>query len=424
MTALLQQQRRPLPGVLLQHAEAVQDACIQRRVLVRSGHGRLLHLERLDQRIEAHLEGLRVGGDTAMRLLREQVDPTRPWTLFAPLVLALRARHFETLDDLVQVALSDPAAVPFCVSALGWIDAPALGDVGRAWLARDSVELAVLLGRALALHCELPTQLRARIGHALVRAPRSDRLATLAACGALEALDDCRAALHDARPEELATLACAAVMLGDRHGALDRLLGLARDDLMATAPQPLDVLQWALRAGGPAHGRAVLSRCFSDTPHSRAAIRAVGAVGDPAHVPWLLERARNAATSRAAGEALALLTGVDLAAQSLERPAPDDASVNGDDGLDVDDDDGLPWPDPDAVAAWWSQAGGAMTAHPVLLRGTPPSRDGCVEALLQAPQRQRRAAAIWWCLLQPGTPLFPVDAPAGRQRQALAGTLG
>ncbi len=44
----------------------------------------------------------------------------------------------------------------------------------------------------------------------------------------------------------------------------------------------------------------------------------------------------------------------------------------------------------------------------------------CRRVLREGYQRQRRAVAEYLCLLSPGTPLFPIAAPAWRQTRWLA----
>jgi hypothetical protein len=53
--------------------------------------------------------------------------------------------------------------------------------------------------------------------------------------------------------------------------------------------------------------------------------------------------------------------------------------------------------------------------------GEPIGRQNCLRALREGFQRQRAAAALHLCLLNPGTPFFPVRAPAWRQQRWLAG---
>jgi len=52
--------------------------------------------------------------------------------------------------------------------------------------------------------------------------------------------------------------------------------------------------------------------------------------------------------------------------------------------------------------------------------GEPPTTAHGLSVLRTGFQRQRAAAAEYLCLLNPGTPLFNVAAPARRQQRVLA----
>lgn len=131
---------------------------------------------------------------------------------------------------------------------------------------------------------------------------------------------------------------------------------------------------------------------------------------------------REAAHARAAGEALATITGCNLVAERLEAvaapagttiaPSEDPAAED----VALDEDEHLPWPDADAVAAWWKQRAGAFPAGR-LLAGRPVAEARAV--LSTGTQRQRIAAAVE--LARAGAALFPWSAPAARQRATLAG---
>jgi hypothetical protein len=54
--------------------------------------------------------------------------------------------------------------------------------------------------------------------------------------------------------------------------------------------------------------------------------------------------------------------------------------------------------------------------------GEPPSSAHALKVLREGFQRQRSAAALYLCLLKPGTPLFNIAAPAWRQQRLLDGT--
>ena len=157
----------------------------------------------------------------------------------------------------------------------------------------------------------------------------------------------------------------------------------------------------------------------------RALIRGIGAAGDPHYVPWLIQQMSDLKLTRLAGESFSLITGLDLAALDLERKPPENDEFGPNDDPDdnnvaMDEDDSLPWPEPDKIAAWWQTHGARFAPGTRYFVGEPPSTAHCRSVLKTGFQRQRIAAAEYLCLLQPGTPLFNVAAPAWRQERLLA----
>jgi uncharacterized protein (TIGR02270 family) len=142
-------------------------------------------------------------------------------------------------------------------------------------------------------------------------------------------------------------------------------------------------------------------------------------------VPWLIELMTNNSLARLAGAAFTLITGADLAALDLERKPPEEFESGPDDNpdnsnVDIDDDDGAPWPDPARVQAWWAANSSRFQPGVRHFMGEPLNAANCLRVLRAGYQRQRIAAALYLCLLNPGTPLFEWRAPAHRQQGLLA----
>ena len=91
-----------------------------------------------------------------------------------------------------------------------------------------------------------------------------------------------------------------------------------------------------------------------------------------------------------------------------------------DDNVAMDPDDDLPWPDPDKIQAWWDANKPRFQEGVRYFMGEPVSVPHCQNILRDCYQRQRIAAALYLCLLHPGTPLFNTSAPAWRQLRWLA----
>jgi uncharacterized protein (TIGR02270 family) len=135
---------------------------------------------------------------------------------------------------------------------------------------------------------------------------------------------------------------------------------------------------------------------------------------------------RSAPEARLAGEALSMITGLDLAYLDLDRDAPEDfESGPNDDPRDEDvalDEDGdLPWPDPDRLGAWWASRRAAFPAGTAFFLGRPKEQADWLGALSDGFQRQRLAAALELAIRQPAAAMFEARAHGRLQRRLLVG---
>jgi uncharacterized protein (TIGR02270 family) len=206
--------------------------------------------------------------------------------------------------------------------------------------------------------------------------------------------------------------------------------GSPRDPAAATALQELAASHPPLRPGAvrmavrclelPA-ARRWLDRLTATPEAARDALAGLGALGDPAGVPPLLEAITVPALARGAGEAFRLITGADLAREGLEgRPpegfeaGPSDDPADPDVGLDPDEH--LPWPDPDRLTAWWAARRDRFPSGVRHLLGKPIGREWLSEVLQVGRQRERAAAALELVLGHADQPLYEVRMPAWRQQ--------
>jgi uncharacterized protein (TIGR02270 family) len=161
-----------------------------------------------------------------------------------------------------------------------------------------------------------------------------------------------------------------------------------------------------------------------DPRDRRIGIQALGLLGDPVCVPWLIQQMSDLPYARVAGEAFSLITGADLALRDLELQALPDFDVGPNDdpqdpNVAMDPDENLPWPDPQSITAWWQAHGGDFQAGVGYVLGQPQSESSFQQALARGQQRQRIAAACGIARYRPNEVLFPTSAPAWRQKQLL-----
>ncbi len=415
--------RPPIAVVVQQHAEESAMLRHVRSVLVRAPHVRLHQLRRLDDRIAAHLDGLAVAGDFGTACANAGLARAGAGEVFAVAACALESQDEAALDRLASLAAAEPDAMRGLLSALGWVSAQQLqGTVKRMLASAEPHRRAIGLG-ACRLHGVDPGGLLATALHDADVPLRLQALRTAAELGRTDLLGPVLALLSDAEPEVARHAAQAACVLGDRAESLQWLeaavLHEAVDDPRSTLIA-LQATRWERAA------ELVRSVARRSAEPQRRVIRACGWLGDARLVPWLIELMPHDRFARLAGEAFSMITGADLAALDLERKPPQDLQLGpsddpDDDDVSLDEDDSLPWPDVARVQAWWAAQAGRWPAGTRCFVGAPVSPAQCDRVLREGWQRQRIVAAVQRCLLQPGTPMFPVAAPAWRQQRRLAG---
>jgi uncharacterized protein (TIGR02270 family) len=413
---------RTVPHIVEQHCEETAFLLVQRWSLLAGPAVGIRALGRLDERLAAHLDGLRVAGKFGRQVAGQtaSVPGAAGPDLFAAAVLALEAGDLPGFT-----ALSGTAPVPAytqrgLVAALGWVSANALRGIGSALL-DDPLPLNKAFGLyACSLHRVDPGK---RLETALASADAALRACALHCAGEAGRpgrLRACRAALTDSDAGCRHAAARSAILLGDRTTSVDALAELAIRP--GGIPQLcLDVLVKRMETGAV---HALLKNLTGQPSSVRLVVRGAGLCGDPRYIPWLIETSTVSPLARLAGEAFCNVTGANLEEGHLNRPPPRHFSSGptdnpADDDVAMDEDDGLPWPDPGKLQAWWKVNQGRFRPGVRYFMGAPPTVEHCTKVLREGYQRQRAAAAEYLCLLTPGTPLFPTSAPAWRQQRWL-----
>lgn len=227
-----------------QHAEEAAFLWLLRAAAVRAPHYRLKDLAKLDNRVEAHVDGLRVASEAGWQLASEQLKFEEPGELFAASVLALESRAWARIDLVIDFAARMPEAAPGLFSALGWVERAHLHGTVKELLDSDDPFRRRLGLTACALHRVDPGP---RLQAALADPEPGLRSRALKAAGEL-GRNDLREAVHehltDDDPGCRFSAASAAVLLGDRGQGLAQLFTIAAD---LASPWQAPALQLAPR---------------------------------------------------------------------------------------------------------------------------------------------------------------------------------
>ncbi|MCU0917955.1 MAG: TIGR02270 family protein [Planctomycetes bacterium] len=402
-----------------QHGEEAAFQWLLRDEAVHAPHYDLKDLAELDDRVEAHIDGLRIAGEEGWRIVQEELAWEEAGEVFAGAVLAFEAGDQERIEQVLKVGTQSQELARGVISALGWVP-----------LEKVRPHIEKLL--------EAAEPMRRRIGIGAADVHRYDPGHRL------------NAALDESDPVVVSRAVKAAGELGrlDTKGAVGRYLTgndgpmrfwAAWSAVLLGEPAGVSVLREIAEAGGPCAERAADLAARRMNPAEaliwqkklagqekwlRLAIKVAGAIGDPVLVPRLIERMADPELARPAGEAFASITGVDIAYEDLEGEWPEGFEAGPteapeDENVALDPDEDLPWPAGPLIQGWWSKNQGRFPAGKRHLLGRPMTTETLQEALRTGMQRQRAAAALELALCQPGQPLFEVRARGDRQRQVL-----
>jgi uncharacterized protein (TIGR02270 family) len=419
MVGPMHTQSKVIPVVIEQHAEETAFHWLLRDAAVCAPHYSLDDLANLDNRLDAHIDGLRIAGEAAWEICQEQLGWEEAGEVFASAILAFESGNEPRMQAVLEVGRASRELSRGLISALGWLPYQQAEKHIQQLVTAESSDLRRIGIASYAVHRRDPGQslidalsasdllLKARVLSAVGQLGRVDLLPLVRS--SLAADDDmCRFAA-----------AWSAALLGDMN-AVASLKSIAE----LNVPYREQAADIALRRMDlrDAHG---WQRELAQTPdHIRLAVISAGVIGDPMSIPWLFEQMTIPEVARLAGEAFTMLTGVDIAYEDLEGEWPQGFEAGPtenpeDDNVEMDPDENLPWPNPELVQRWWGHHRGQFQAGTRYLIGQPIGLQWLQQVLRIGRQRQRAAAALELAIRLPGQPLFEVRAPGFRQQQIL-----
>jgi uncharacterized protein (TIGR02270 family) len=410
-----------IPHIIDQHAEEAAFLWLLRDRAVSAPHYSLKDLAKLDDRVEAHIDGLRIAGDYGWEVVKNNLAAKESGEVFVAGVLALEEDQIEMLNLVYKTVEESPETVRGLISAFGWVEPqhlrgkvngllvsqnPFWREVGLAACAVHRVDSGKFLEQCLS---DDNLQLRARAARAAGELGRVDLKPVL-----LDQVD------HQ-DPDLGFWSAWSAVLMGDRGKALNSL----HAGIIDGAGFSLPALQVVLRVLDPNQIKELLTVPATHNDRIREAVMGAGITGDPAYIPWLIKQMEVPKLAKVAGESFSFITGVDIAYNDLEGELPKDFATGPtedpeNENVAMDPDEDLPVPDPALVERWWQQHQPRFQNHVRYLLGHPINQVHCQEVLKTGKQRQRQAAALELSLQRPTAPLFETRANGKKQLKWLA----
>lgn len=411
--------------IVEQHAEEAAFLWLLRDAAVSAPHYDLKDLAELDERVEAHIDGLRIAGDPGWEICAAGLEQEEPGEVFAAGVLALESHNRSRLEQVYSVVQSVPETARGLISAFGWVEPNKLQGTVKALLTERSPLFRRVGIAACAVHRVDP---KAALESAIVDADMALRCRALRAAGEVARVDLLSVIRRELRSKDERSrfwAAWSSVLLGHRGDALDLLKATGTSN----SPYRDRALQVVLRVMDCAEAQEWLKGLAQHPDWMLHVIIGTSIIGDPNYVPWLIRQMEIPDLARPAGEAFTLITGVDIADEDLEGEWPKGFEAGPtenpeDEDVEMDPDEDLAWPEPKLIQTWWDANKKRFQPARRYLLGQLITEQHCREVLVSGLQRQRKAAALELALLRPETPLFETRAPGFRQQQRLKGRTG
>jgi len=408
-------QNQIIPHIIDQHAEEAAFLWLLRNNAIHAPHYDLKELAQLDERLEAHIDGLRIAGDYAWQVCLENLQFKESGEMFAAAMLAFESNDSEKIHTLYNIAEAAPETIKGLISALGWIDGKHLqGKVLGMLDAKNPLWRQVGIA-ACAIH-------RIDAGSYLEAAINDDnihlRCRALKAAGELARVDLLKKIISQIE-QEIHNIrfwaAWSGVLLGDRTRAMTELSEQVRQQ----TPFAAKAGQLLFRIIDSTTAKQYLSTLIPQQA-TRSVIQYIGILGEISYLPWLIEQMMIPELARVAGEAFSFITGIDMAYDDLEDNEPKNVHSGPTESADdeqtaLDQDEDLPWPNTVLIQQWWEQHHTEFNPAKRYLLGKPISLEHCQYVLRKGQQRQRQAAALEIALMQPTAIIFETRANAQQQ---------
>jgi uncharacterized protein (TIGR02270 family) len=410
-------------GIVTQFADEAAFLWHLRTSAVNAPHFTLHDLAALDERLEAHIDGLRVAGDAGWDVCENNFGNEFPEVYFAPSVLAIESGNMTRVEAVLNAIGRNAAKARALISALGWIPYHQAEPHIQGFLNSRTYFHRYIGIAACAAHRRDP-------GKYLDKSIQD--ASTLLIARGLRAYGELgkkiklnQSALRDNLSDEDDGIRFSTAWSEALAGNMSAVEVL-KSFVAPGSPYKEKALNLALRRMDLAAALSFQKHMAQSSDTIRLAVIGAGIIGDPVLIPWLIEQMKTPELSRIAGEAFTMISGANIEQEELRGKRPEVFNAGpsddpNDDNVAMDADEYLPWPNVESISAWWKRNKGAFQSGARYLLGKPISAEHLRHVLKRGLQRQRSAAALELAIIQPGRPLFEVRAPGFRQRNEVEG---
>jgi len=111
-----------ISSIVSQHAEEAAFLWLLRSNAICAPHYSLKDLAKIDGRVEAHLDGLRVAGEPGWELCKAALGNEENGEVFAASVMAFESSIEPRIQAVLEAVQKTPEVSKGLISELGWID--------------------------------------------------------------------------------------------------------------------------------------------------------------------------------------------------------------------------------------------------------------------------------------------------------------
>ncbi|MGD8592142.1 MAG: TIGR02270 family protein [Gammaproteobacteria bacterium] len=364
----------------------------------------------VDERIEAHLDGLRLAGEIGWQAAEENLRWDEPGEVFTGTAVAFSIGKKSMVDKVIEIGAGSVELARGAISGIAWIQDRDIAPFIRSFVqSKEPMVQRIGIGACAVLRKDMGEVLNQFLGHndPIVC---SRALKAAGELGRVDLLDECLAYMDDSNEEVKFWAAWSAALLGDLDSA-EILKNMAQQG-GKYSDRACDM---AGRNMNLNDAQAWLQELGNKPENHRLAIILGSAIGMPVLITWLINMMTIPALARKAGEAFTNITGSDLVEMELAGDEPEGFEAGptedpADEFVELDEDEDLPWPDINKIAQWWATHKNAYDPHQRYLLGQPILKETLDQVLIHGKQTQRHAAALELALLSPGHPLIDVRA--------------
>lgn len=390
-------------GSYSEYATEVAFLWMLRSLAVDQAHYARGDIADLEQRLTSNLDALLNAPVSGWAACEAALASGGAGEFFTALVMAIRSHNTLAIQTTVKLGLAHERGFEGLVSALGWLPDNLAGSWIHKFLNSKDLQHKYLGIAACSIRRYDPGDILVSIlyredccRHANLYM-RSLRLA-----GELrrrEILPAIQKACAERNSDVRFWAVWSAILLGD----LTQTTHL-RKVVMYRGPYQDWAIQLAFRVLSVNAAHAWINAMAADGKNIRAVIKAIGVLGDPFAVNWLIQKMADPLLARLAAEAFTFITGIALIKNKLNCAPADDKTLFVYDMLDdthvgIDEDEDLPWPDIVKVKLVWDKYRARYQPGRRYFLGKTITLDLLDVVLNKGSQRQRHAAALELALL-------------------------